>query len=240
MKKKLVKRAWSAARLAGGGQNKRPAAAGMLLAVVAVLWSSSMSAAPPAPLAPSIALNAGGLAVSGLTPGVPAVVFGIIRETKGGVAGYARHNYVLWSVDALGTARVNHVPLTPVSVWCVVDLRTGAYAMTAPSGYTIRRPSLPTNALRAAPNAQLNSLRLKRDFVEVLWVRPGLGVWEGSIGDGGESDTDHTVDGHVSIAPEQMQAIGGSPPPPNYYLPNDTFIIVDPDTMELFTLPVAQ
>jgi hypothetical protein len=209
------------------------------LAGFAALWSVFAAGAPPAHLVPSIAVNAGGLTVSGLTPGALAIVFGITRITKGDMAGYARHNYLLRSVDALGNARINHAPLPAVSVWCVVDLRTGSYAMTAPAGYTIRRTSLPANAFRGAPNAQLNSLRLKHDFVEVLWVRPGVGVWEASVGDGGEGDADHTVDGHLSIAPEQMQAIGGSPPPPNHYLPNDTFIIVDPDTMELFAFPEA-
>jgi hypothetical protein len=211
----------------------------LALALIATVWTVSSLAVPPQRAVPSISVtSAGGLAISGLTPGATAIVFGITREMKG-VPGYARHDYLLRSVDTLGNARVNHVSLPPVSVWCVVDLRTGSYAMTAPADYTIRSTSLPANAFRAAPNAQLNSLRLKHDFVEVLWVRPGVGVWTASVGDGGPDDTDHTVDGHLSIAPEQMEAIGGSPPPPNHYLPTDTLILIDPDTMDLVALPVT-
>jgi hypothetical protein len=223
------------------GKNKSwwPAPASFLSVLIVTLWSVAVLAAPPAHLTPSIAIDAGGLSLTGLTPRGTAIVFGITRETNGDIHGYARHDYVLRSVDALGNARINHVPVPPISAWCVVDLQTGAYAITAPSDSTMRRTSLPPNAFRAAPNAQLNSLRLKHDFLEVLWVRPGVGVWAASVGDGGRSDTDHTVDGHLSIAPEKMEAIGASPPAPNHYLPQDTFILVDPDTMELVALPVT-
>jgi hypothetical protein len=213
---------------------------GFSIAVIASLWSVAASAVPPPPVVPSIAVNAGGVAISGLTPGAPAIVFSITHEKRGYVTGYARHDYLLRSADALGNASVNVAPVSPISVWCVVDLQTGAYATTAPASYTLRRSPLPNGALRAVDNGQLNRLRLKHDFLEVLWVRPGVGAWRASVGDGGESDADHAVDGHLSIAPEQMEALGVSPPPPNHYLPTDTFILVDPDTMELFGMPVPQ
>jgi hypothetical protein len=147
---------------------------------------------------------------------------------------------MLKSVDTLGNARVNLTPVPPVSIWCVIDLQTGAYEVAAPSGYAIRRAALPSSALHAAPNAQINRLRLNHEFIEVLWVRPGVGAWLASVGDGGESDTDHGVDGHLSIAPELMEPIGASPPPSNHYLPTDTFILIDPETMEIMAIPVQQ
>jgi hypothetical protein len=208
------------------------------LACAAVLWGLAASAVPQ--VVPSITLNAGGIAISGLTPGASAIVLSISRQTRGGIAGYGRHDYLLRAADAGGNATVNLAVVPPISVWCVVDLRTGLYAVTAPLSYPIRRIPFPANALRASSNAQLNRLRLKHDFLEVLWVRPGVGTWKTSVGDGGESDADHIVDGNLSIAPEQMEALGGSPPPPNHYLPSDTFILVNPDTMELLAIPVTQ
>jgi len=210
----------------------------MSLALAAIFWSVTAWAAPPQ-ASPSIALTNGGIAISGITPGASAVVLRISREKRGYAIGYVRRDYLL-SADALGNAQMNLASVPPISVWCVVDLQTGTYAMTAPSGYPVRRIPFPTNGLRAASNGQLNRLRLKHDFLEILWVRPGVGAWQKDVGDGGASDDDHGLDGHISIGPEQMEAIGGSPLPPNHFLPSDTFILVDPDTMELLAIPESR
>jgi len=211
-----------------------------LFALLVALWSAAAAAAPPSHTVPSIALNSAGITISGLTPGGSAIVFGMERGAHAYITGYARHNYLLRSADAVGTAHVNLTSVSPISLWCVVDLQTGAYATAAPAGYAIRSIPFPANALHAASNAQLNRLRLKDEFLEVLWVRPNVGVWQASVGDGGPSDSDHAVDGHLSLAPEQMEPIGRSPLPPNHYLPTDTFILINPETMELLTLPVTQ
>jgi hypothetical protein len=81
---------------------------------------------------------------------------------------------------------------------------------------------------------------VKHDFLEVLWVRPGTGVWQASVGDGGASDADHTVDGYITLASTGMAAIGSTVPPPDYFLANDTLIVVDPDTMEISAIQVPQ
>jgi hypothetical protein len=222
-------------------RNKRLITTGAsLFAVIATFWNVTAWAAQPPQAVPSIAVTAAGITVSGLTPRALAIVFGICREQHGYVSGYVRRNYLLRSVDALGSAQINLGSVPLVSVWSVVDLQSGLYATTAPSGYPLRRGPVPADALRAGGDGQLNRLRLKHEFLEVLWVRSGVGAWQASVGDGGASDADNTVDGHLSIAPEQMEALGASPPPPAHYLPTDTLILVDPDTMELFTIPVSR
>ena len=213
---------------------------GAILAIIGALWSGSAQADPPMRVVPTIAVTAQGIAITGLTPRAVSIVFGVSRETRGYMTGYVRHDYLLRSVDALGNAIVHLAAVSPHAVWSVVDLQTGAFATAAPSGAAPRRKPFPSDALRAVNDVQLNRLRLKHDFLEVLWVRPGLGAWFTSAGDGGASDADHTLDGYLSITAEQMEPIGASPPPPKHYLPTDTFILVDPDTMELFTLPAAQ
>jgi hypothetical protein len=213
---------------------------GWLFALVAALWSTAAAAAPPAHTLPSITFNTAGISISSLTPGAGAIIFSIDRGVRGYVTGYTRHDYRLQAADALGNAKVNLTSVPPISLWCVVDLQTGAYAIAAPAGYDIRRMPLPANALHAASNAQLNRLRLKDEFLEVLWVRPNVGVWKATVGDGGLSDSDHAVDGHLSIAPEQMEPLGRSPLPPDHYLPTDTFILINPETMELLAFPVTQ
>jgi hypothetical protein len=169
-----------------------------------------------------------------------AIVFGITRETRGYMNGYTRHDYLLRSVDALGNASVHLNTVSPNAVWSVVDLQTGGYATAVPSGGAVRRKPFPADVLRAVNDAQLNRLLLRHDFLEILWVRPGVGAWLTSVGDGGSNDADHTLDGHLSIDATQMEPVGASPSPPARFLPTDTFIIVDPDTMELLTLPAAQ
>jgi hypothetical protein len=211
-----------------------------LFALLATLWSVAAAADPPSHAVPSIAFSASGIAISGLTPGGSAIVLGIERGARPYITGYTRHNYLLRSADTLGNARINLTSVSPISLWCVVDLQTGTYASAGPAGYAIRRIPLPANAFHAASNAQLNRLRLKDEFLEVLWVRPNVGFWKASAGDGGASDSDHAVDGHVSLAPEQMEPLGQSPIAPNHYLPTDTFILINPETMEILTLPVTQ
>lgn len=209
------------------------------LAFAAALWSVTASGALPQ-VPPSIAVNIGSISISGLTPGASAIVFSISREKRGYATGYVRHDYLLRPANVLGNAGVTVSSVSPISVWCVVDLRTGAYATATPSGYALRQIPFPNDSLRAVGNVQLNRLRLKHDFLEILWVRPAVGAWLASVGDGGESDSDHTVDGHLSVGPEQMEPLGSSPPPPNHFLPDDTFILVDPDTMEFFAIQVGR
>lgn len=209
------------------------------LAVITVLWSFAAWAVTPQ-LIPAITVNTGGLSVSGLTPAATSIVFGVTREKRGYVTGYARHDYLLRSVNALGTASVNLPSVTRTSVWSVVDLQTGAYAMSTPVEFTLQRTALPAGALRAVDNAQLNTLRVKHELLEVLWVRPGAGVWKASVGDGGASDADHTVDGHISLSSVQMEAVGSSPPPPDHFLSGDTLILVDPSTMEISAIQVGR
>lgn len=224
----------------GIGYRVTPFRNGCLLTLLVSLWSVAAWSAPPSHTPPAIGFNGSGVAITGLAPGGPAIVFSVDRGHRGAMEGYTRHDYRLSAADAAGNARVILPSVPQISLWCVVDLTTGAYATAAPAGYAMRRLPFPANALRGASNAQLNRLRLKDEFLEVLWVRPGVGAWRASVGDGGLSDEDHAVDGHLSIVPKQMEPIGAAPPPPGHYLPNDTFILINPITMELLAIPEAQ
>ena len=182
---------------------------------------------------PSIILDSDGVAVSGLTPGSSALVFSVKRVQRGYLSGHSRSDNILAPADASGNAHLKVRSLPSVAIWCVVDLSTGSYAILAPPVAALRETHLPLNALLASGGGPLNRLHSRHEFVEVLWVRPGIGAWGISAGDGGTHDADGAPDGHVSVAPEQMEPIGAFKAPPNHFLPTDTFILIDPDTMEI-------
>src|SRR3954454_22877402 len=177
------------------------------LFTIVMIGSAAICAAASTTI-PSITVDADGIAVSGLTPGSSAIIFSVKSVQKGYLRGHSRSDNILRPADALGNAHLKVRSLPSIAIWCVVDMATGNYAILAPPTSALRQTHLPLNALLGSAGGPLNRLQTKHEFVEILWVRPGVGAWSLSAGDGGARDADGAPDGHVSVAPEQMEALG--------------------------------
>lgn len=211
-----------------------PLAVAVLIAVC-----SSASAAPPSQLA--ITATAKAVDITGVTPGVAPVLFGVARSRTGNISQLLVLDFA--RLPVAGSSGIVHLNLKDVpdaAVWCAADPSAGTYAIAAAGGGEPRHAALPAGALRAVGRAELNRLHFRRDAVEVLWVRRNVGAWRGGGVEGGPSDADGELDGHLSLKPEQMKAIGSGPPPPDQFLPRDIFLVVDTDTLEIVTNEAAR
>jgi hypothetical protein len=184
--------------------------------------------------APSIAFARSSVTVSGLTPKGQAVLFGMTREVaEDDVATVSRRSQVLTDDDGDGTVRLDLDSDVPFrSVWVAVDLATGQFTTAAPEGYPLRQVSWRGAGIdRSASRA--DRVEDQRTFAEVLLVRPGVGAWQLTVGDGSDSDDDGAADGRIAAALDRMTAVAGTVPPPSRFDPSDVVVLIDPNRMEL-------
>lgn len=155
--------------------------------------------------------------------------FSVFRQTRHGVA----------SAGADGTARI---PLDPApsarAFWVVVDLQNGEHAAGAPAGYRLNRLSKEETSCRAetSDGASDDQLLAVGSQVEGLMVRPGVGAWRFSGGDGGPDDEDKTHDGRIRLAQSKFFPVAGAPKAPAKLRADDLWIVIDPVAMSLSVL----
>lgn len=194
--------------------------------------------------APELALSFEALEVvaSELTPGGDAVFFSVARIPLGDVNQVVRFRGVEL-VDPFGEARFapeveggpgasEGVPLK--SVWAVVDLSTGAYAVGAPSGFFLRQVAFPGRGFEVGAPGLVNRLRHRFSFVDMLVVRPGVGAWWLRAHDVGPHDHDGADDDVSTTSLEDMEPMGASPPPPDRFGKDDILVVIDPRTLRFY------
>ena len=206
--------------------------------LILILGSANLGAAPQPGISLVVSFQSGTLVVTNLTKNADAILFGVLQEP---------HKY--WSTqvtdaqrlsaDADGTARYTPPSLPLFSIWIAVDLKSGAVAVATPPGSPVQAKQLPAPGLRRDQAGAIAALQSGREAAEVLVVRPNVGAWYVSNGDGGANDDDRIVNGRTTTLPQAMQPIGNSPPAPNRIVPHDIVVIVDPGTMEYFASEVA-
>jgi uncharacterized protein (DUF2141 family) len=112
----------------------------------------------------------------GLTPGGGAVVFAIAQRWDERQFYYSQERVekLVPDDDRDGTVTYEHKKAVPWrSVWVIVDLKTGAYAIASPQGENARIG-------KGRASRRVNggaSLEHERDAVDLLVVRPGGEVW---------------------------------------------------------------
>jgi hypothetical protein len=111
-------------------------------------------------------------------------------------------------VDALGEAFFEleegaRVPEN--SIWTVVDLSTGAFAISAPGSFFLDESPVPGNAFEVGAPGLLNRFRHTFAWVDMVLIRPGVGAWTLRASDGGPGDRDEVADGRTVTALEDAE-----------------------------------
>jgi hypothetical protein len=173
------------------------------------------------------------VAASGLTPGKQVVWFGVEHRVDADYAGEMTQRYAVGTVAADGTARLDlgRAP-APRSFWTAVELDSGDLLLAAPNGYRIARARRLSH-LGLGQGAKADELLDDRPFLMGLMVRPGIGAWAFTGGDGGPRDEDGANDGHLRFALDKFDPLPGSPTAPTKLTGQDLWIVVDPLAMEI-------
>lgn len=191
-------------------------------------------------LTPVLTLQQAAVVASRITPGGRALVFGMVRHPRGSWLEVDHVLRIVTDDSRAGTVTWNErEPIPPVALFGVIDLQTGGIAFASPEGSTFRLVTFPGKGLHRGAAGDFQRFEAGHEFLDVIWVRPGVGAWSFSGGDGG-SDSDHHADGRLSIDPADMKPVGDSPAPPKQYLPGDTLVWIDPRTREYATTEVAR
>lgn len=178
---------------------------------------------------------------SGLDPAGEIVYFSIRRSAPAYVPRTTRRTERFVDDDGDGEIRVELEGAVPPKFLAVaVELATGRFAVLTPEGSPARQVAFPAASLVAGPGNRLDRLEDDRDYVEILLVRPGAGVWHLMSGDGTPSDESPASDGVVRTSIESMLPIGDSGRPPSEYAQDDLLIRVAPREMEYYATRIVR
>jgi len=172
---------------------------------------------------------------AGLTPGGDAVVWSVAREPQGHYQKVVRREG-MEVVDALGEVRFDPdggaVPLK--SVWAVIDVASGAFAVGAPPEFPFEEVPFPGKGFEVGAPGLVNRFRHDLEAVDQLLVRPGVGAWVLRAFDQGPEDRDETDDDRVLTSLEDFVPLdAGGPDPPERFARDDVFVIVDPRSLRV-------
>lgn len=204
----------------------------------ALLVPSTTEGQDGAPKTPNleIAIEAGVVAITGVTPGAHVAVLGVNRSHNGIMPVFRRESDVLMDDDRDGvvTWEVRGTPLR--AVWVAVDLVTGAFAVSTPSADGVKEVALPVDAVRRGPSGKLDQVLHRGFHAEVFLARAAEGggrSWLLSANDGGEDDRDGVQDGRVEVSLPSFEGVGPeAEPPPKELGPGDVLLVVDRHTLQ--------
>jgi len=183
---------------------------------------------------PAISFEGEAVVAQGLSPGGQAVLFGMAREPQGFHTRVVRRQQLVLA-DAAGEARLElGQPVPTRSVWFVADLSSGAFRIAAPQGSPAKEIAFPAGGLEAAAAGRSGRLRSGIGFIEVLYVRPGRGVWGLTVGDGAQDDDDGVSDRSAAAALNRLIPVASSPPPPTDFAAGDIVVVIDPRGLEFY------
>lgn len=204
---------------------------GMALAM-ALAARATAAATGSAVAAPSLVFEKTAVTVKGLTSEGLAVLFSIAWESEKGALQLVRRESLLPDSNGDGEVRKDlGKPIPPRSIWFAVDLMSGELVVRQPQARVLDKARFPAWSLPF----NLDHLELRRDFVQLVLVRPRVGAWGGRVHDGFDSDPDGKRNGIVQVRLDRLWALGDSPPPPQVLAAGDLLLIVDPTLTQYMT-----
>jgi len=189
---------------------------------------------------PSITVEANVVTIRGVTPGGRVAWLGVAREQPEYFrTTIIRRDGVLVDRDRDGIVSITLTDDVPASsVWIAVDVSSGQAAAVA-ADPLFDLPLEETLASAGKAGAGLVELAADRhDYLEVLFVRPAVGAWRASAGDGGVSDGDGAPDGRIQLLAGAMTTLGDSPGLVGPILAGDVITYVDVRTLEYGIAPL--
>ncbi|MCI0478939.1 hypothetical protein L0Y59_00125, partial [Candidatus Uhrbacteria bacterium] len=182
--------------------------------VAGLLWTciattdAGAADAPPVPVV--VSFSGTTVHASGITSGREAIIFGCTIDRFSSMRRLRRRAEVVRDTDADGAVDLPLSTLPVVSVWAVVDLESGRYALATPPGF-------------AAPVHELSDdvwksdelfLDIERDFLEILVVRPGSGphsgAWTLMASEGGSNDGDDHLNKRLRMTMARLKHLHGA------------------------------
>lgn len=179
-----------------------------------------------------------------VTPKGQVAWFSVAREALEFEAAVVRREAVLTDEDEDGIVRFEMEKGVPLrSIWVVVDLTSGEFALGTPADYPIEKGQGVGDVLDVGSKGATGKLDLlvgRREMLEVFVARAETGAWAATAFDGGEMDQDGEATNSVAMEPAGMEPVADSPPAPEELLPGDVVVTIDPNTMDVAAFRVPE
>jgi hypothetical protein len=186
-----------------------------------------------APLPPQFSFDSGGVSISGGSVGEPIAWMGMIRERD------HAHMAVRFvrGVDAADLSG-NLVLAEPgadqaQAIYTAVIVGNGAASVVAAPAFISAIGSIDITATVSG-----DSISVAAPYMELIYVRPGVGSWTFGTGDGSDLDGDGEENGSITVALAQL-IDGGAGSPPETVEAGDVVMVIDPYRIRVGQLVVA-
>lgn len=213
-----------------GGRRMKGTVAMKLAVFVTVLLAALPVVADP----PSIDFGPSGLTVRGLKGNGKIAWLGMIRERVGShtrVRFERGTKHATAGVVAIAEAGADH----SASIWAVVDAADGGAAHSAAPRF--RHAAQQIDIVAPVGTA---TIAVESAMVELLYVRPGVGVWRFGTGDGSDLDADLLSNGVVVMPLSALRSIDDDLAPPTVVERRDVLIVMDPTSNRITRLVVSK
>jgi hypothetical protein len=178
----------------------------VLAAAMLFSWQHSQAATKPAPAHQlRLALNGETIEINRATPGATVLVLGyewFIRDFEPVYRRVQREGTA--DTNGLVTVGIGH-PVALSSFWVAFDLETGGHGAIGGTKLALREGELPIDSLSNGPNGKKTRLGASVDYIYSITIRPKTGVWELTVGDGGESDDDRAFNGRIETRADHFR-----------------------------------
>ena len=202
---------------------------GSILLVAAALAGACL--AGPAHAQITEVIGPKGIAAGGIAPGATVVGFAVAQDVHDGFVELWRRDQVLVDDDRDGVVLWDVPKVPDRSVWVSIDAGTGGSAATSPDGIDLPESPWPGGGPIPDPTAKPH-VEAVAQVAELLWVRPGVGAWGATAGDGSLQDFDGEVDGTVWVVLKDFLPIPPyTVPPPELAQNGDVFVGIDRETL---------
>lgn len=177
--------------------------------------------------------------VANATPGGKVVFLGIGRFVKGYRVTVRRFDKTVSDDDQNGKVVLDIGEKIPwKTIFVAIDYTSGRFAIATPDGF----PLLPIQFKKdfmVANNGQLDHLVFEHRFLDMLLVRPGVGVWGQLLGDGNKFDEGSKGDGKVVGNVARSVPLGGDVPAPKKFDKGDVLVLIDSLHMQAYAVEVG-
>lgn len=204
-----------------------------ILTLLTLLLTASAPGAPKTGEPIRVSFDGTTVRAADVSRGGDVIVFACTQGRYSGMRKLGRHLEVVRDTDGDGQVSLTVENLSAMaSVWAIVDFDTGRYAFATPGGLAPRAMNVPEHGWRGGGE----HFDLRRNYLEVLVVRPGAGAWTQSLAEGESSDGDGQLNTVLRTKLARMQRLHGADaaPAPPVIVPRDLLLIIDPHELDYF------
>ncbi|MBV9495391.1 MAG: hypothetical protein JOZ54_14175 [Acidobacteria bacterium] len=198
--------------------------------------------APPQGSAPVLKIGEKSVTIAGLTPGGMGVILMMSREPDVFITRFQQRNAAV-TADKEGAAEwIADVAITPHSVWAIIDVETGRYAITCASGdcKPLEQALDSARFFRGNLASEAKGIDVPMEMAHVYFIRPKAGIWRASVSDGNDQDEDGSKDGKARISLGKFKEFTGENPPPDTFQKGDVLIVFQPLSLNFALMEVAR